>query len=159
MDEREWFRYQLEASGEALVWALEQIPDHRRLKTPPGSLGEWPAMRHLFHMYYNESQVVLPRIKRWLNESDFRPADLNEEAAWQALEDPASVTQHFREARREHVSLVDAVEPIKWEETRQIPLGTVNLSWVMTKSIQHSADHINGLLRIGLLWDHYESKG
>jgi hypothetical protein len=158
VDEREWFRYQLEASGEALVWALEQIPEERRLLPPPAPLGEWPAMHHMFHMYYNESQVVLPRIKRWIDESDFQPAQLNEEAAWQSLEDPASVTRLFRDARREHIELVDLVEPVKWAETREIPLGSVSLSWVMAKSIQHSSDHINGLLRIGLLWDHYEAK-
>ncbi len=158
MNDQFWFRKQLQASGDSLVWAIAQVPASRRSIAPPEPLGEWTALRHMFHMYYNEKHIVLPRIRRWLEESETPPGPYHEEAAWQDHEDPEDLPERFKSVREAHIALIDQFKPAAWDQIKEIHLGMVSLRWVMTKSVQHTADHLNTILRMALFWDHYEAQ-
>lgn len=157
MDERHWFRNQLEAEGDALIWAVGQVPEERRNRQPPEPLGEWSALRHAFHMSYNERHVVLPRLRLWLDTPTTEDKDFNEESAWQDLVDKDSALAMFQSTRDRHIEFLNKITDPLLDETRETTTGSVPLRWVLTKSIQHTADHINGILRIALFWDRVKS--
>jgi hypothetical protein len=43
-------------------------------------------------------------------------------------------------------------------EVRQTPWGERTLYWVVSKTLQHALEHTNNLLKIALLWEHYEAR-
>jgi hypothetical protein len=47
MDASTWFSYQLKASGEGLVWAVEQVPIERQTCIPPEGFGEWNVAQQI----------------------------------------------------------------------------------------------------------------
>jgi hypothetical protein len=67
-DPSAWFRRQLEAGCESLVWAVRQAPIDRLHASPPVKLGEWSLVRHAFHALYYEREVALPSVRHWLGE-------------------------------------------------------------------------------------------
>jgi hypothetical protein len=52
MDERGWLGNELVRSGVGFAWAMRQVPADRLGLTPPAGLGEWSALRHLFHLVW-----------------------------------------------------------------------------------------------------------
>jgi hypothetical protein len=156
MDYEPWFRNQLQATGDLLIWAFQQLPPGRQFQQPPESLGNWPAIRHIFHMYHNEQEIVLPRLWQWRGGAKPTVLNNNKEADWNTFDkrsDSQAIIDLFQSTRAEHIKLISAVPESLWEETRETTIGPVTLAWVVSKSLQHTSDHINQLLRLALFWD------
>lgn len=163
----DWFRAQLEQTGDLFVWGLEQVPVERRAVPPPGR-DEWTAARHAFHMVYYEREIALPSMRQWLGAGMPDPETLDEDAAWIAdagVREWDEVLAAFRRGRAEQIALLERVEPAAWDEPRGqtlwdrwAPAGGVTLRWAVTKTIQHTAEHLHDVLRMSLFWDYSARK-
>ena len=158
MDLNAWFRTQLATSADGLVWALAQIPVERYGSCPPAPhyLGTWPPARHLWHVLHYERCLVIPSMRQWTDgiampQDDWADDDATWEAAWAAgLNDLPS---QFQAIREEQLQLLDAMRSADWQCVRPTLWGDKPLTMVVTKTYQHTFEHCDTLLRMGLWWD------
>ncbi len=159
MDLSHWFSTQLNASAEGFLWAVEQVPVERRLVTPPAGLGEWNVVRHAFHMTHYEQLIALPSMQLWLGEPrSLTDIEYDDEAAWGTGKHLDSILEDFRAVRGEQILLLQQYKEESWEETRSTVWGDVTLTWVVSKTYQHTNEHINDVLRIALFWESYQRR-
>jgi len=152
----EWFHEQLQSSANGFVWGTEQVPEARRYTQPPTGLGEWTVARHVFHLYYYEKTIALPSMKQWLGESMPEGEDSDEDIAWGKSQDTVEILlDKFSAVRAEQIALLPNLDDTVWNTTREAVWGPVTLLWVVSKTYQHTAEHINDVMRIGLFWDSY----
>jgi hypothetical protein len=151
-----WFKTHLGGSAEAFAWAARDVPEERRLAAPPPGLGEWSAARHVFHLVVYESAIAQPSMRQWLGEPAPDLAGMSEELAWQSVpRDYEAMLDAFRVVRGEQLDLLDAFSPDGWQEIRRTIWGDVSLHWVVSKTYQHTAEHISDVMRIALFWDSF----
>ncbi len=161
MSDSDFFAEQLRATMRQLLWAAEQIPEERRFLRPPSPKAEWSAAREVFHLALYEREVALPSMLLWLGgpavtDSSF----LHEDEVWvaegQELSYPA-LLQRLKDAREEQIALLPALAG-RWDERQETVwsypgLPPVTLRWVVSKTLQHSAEHVSALLKLTLFWD------
>ncbi len=150
-----WFRYQLQASADGFIWALEELPSARRDVRPPDTawLGEWTAARHLFHMVTYEEHLALPSVRQWLGAPAPAFDEEAEEQTWGRGQAVEGLVARFRSARAAQIALLPALDARAWEETRPSVWGPMTLRWVVAKTYQHTTDHTSALLQLALFWD------
>ena len=153
----EWFRYQLRASGDGLLWAYAQIQPtlHEQVPPEPDYLGTWQPARHVWHITEYERCVVLPSMKQWLTNADVSAEDWpDDDAAWSAVKDRTmdSLAQAFRAIREEQIQLLDKLDGVDWNLPRDTLWGKQPLMMVVTKTFQHTYEHGDTLMRMGLWW-------
>lgn len=154
----EWFHDQLQSSATGFVWGTEQVLEARRYVPPPKGLGEWTVARHVFHLWYYEQTIALPSMQQWLGASIPFLDDKDEDIDWgktQETETVESLLEKFKVVRAEQIALLPKFDGIAWNATREAVWGPVTLLWVVSKTYQHTAEHINDVMRIGLFWDAY----
>ena len=149
----EHFRGQLRQGLESFTWAVLQLPEPRRSALPPRSLGEWSAARHLFHLCFYEQHLALPALRWWTGGPVPDGAIAPEDAAWERAEAPERLLEQFAALREQQLTLLSAVEPSAWNERRVTVWGPVTLTWVMTKTVQHTHEHTHDVLSLALFWD------
>ena len=153
-----WFRYQLQASADGFEWAFSQIPPSLREKLPPAPpyLGTWPPARHVWHVAEYERCLAIPSMCQWLGGS-IPPYD-----AWQDDDEPwakvqkrgfEDLTSAFRHVRQQQIELLDQLATSDWSAPRETLWGLKPLSMVVTKTFQHTYEHGDTLLRMGLWWE------
>jgi hypothetical protein len=159
MDLSKWFHDQLQSSLQGFIWAIEQMPAGRRYKRPPYLLGEWSAARHAFHLMHYERTFALPSMKQWLGEPIPEILGPSEDIVWMrdfARGDQAALDgllAQFREVRGAQVELLPEFDGNIWEKPLVTHWGTKPLRWVVTKTYQHTAEHIHDVLSMALFWD------
>jgi hypothetical protein len=153
MNLSEWFQSQLQASAEGFVWSLAQVPQQRRYIRPPALLGEWSAARHAFHLLFYEQTIALPSMRQWLDSPLPSAVGLDEDAAWAAHMDLDTISAQFSEIRAEQIAWLPRFDESLWNERRVTVWGAVSLRWVVTKTYQHTAEHIHDVLTLALFWD------
>ncbi len=159
MDLSEWFHQQLQSSAEGFIWGVEQVPAPRRTLQPPAGLGEWTAARHVFHLLFYEQNLALPSMRQWLGDAAPSVQGLDEDAAWAANpEDLATLIAQFKQVRAGQVALLPQFTETLWNETRPALWGQVTLSWVVSKTYQHTAEHTSDVLKIALFWEVVEAR-
>ena len=152
----QWFNEQLQSSANGFVWGTEQVPEARRYPQPPKGLGEWTVARHVFHLYYYEKTIALPSMQQWMGGSMPEGEDSDEDIAWSKSQDTVeSLLEKFRAVRAEQIALLPNFDDTVWNTAREAIWGPVTLLWVVSKTYQHTAEHINDVMRIGLFWDAY----
>jgi hypothetical protein len=159
----DWFRYQLKASGDGLVWAFTQIDRVRQYHLPPDEeyMGLWSPARHVWHVTEYERYVALPSMRQWLNGS--KPTDdawNDDDTAWSAVKDckPDELIAAFRTVRDEQITFLDQLESIDWTTERETIWEYQPLWKVVTKTYQHTLEHGDTLLRMALWWDYFEKE-
>lgn len=152
----QWFYEQLRASADGFVWGTEQIPEARRYSQPPKGLGEWTVARHVFHLWYYEQTIALPSMQQWLGGTIPLLEDAGEDIAWSKTQERVeSLLEKFKNVRAEQIALLPKFEDASWNTTCEAIWGPVTLLWVVSKTYQHTAEHTNDVMRIGLFWDRY----
>jgi hypothetical protein len=153
MDLTKWFHEHLQASADGFVWGALQVPVARRNVRPPEALGEWTASRHVFHMLFYDQNIALPTMYQWLGKP--RPGEgIEEEVAWgEGSSDIESLLAEFKKVREEQIRLLERFDDQAWNSTRDTIWRSVPLSWVVSKTYQHTAEHTGDILRIALFWD------
>jgi hypothetical protein len=153
-----WFHYQLQASADGLLWAFSQIPTRLRDQLPPDPayLGTWTPVRHVWHITEYERCLVLPSMRQWLGEAmpddDAWPDD---DDAWAGVEDRsyAALSANFRTIRQQQIELLGQLVDVDWLAARATLWGHKPLSMIVTKTFQHTYEHGDTLLRMGLWWE------
>lgn len=153
----EWFSTRLSSSALDFAWAAGQVPADRQNKQPPRGLGEWSAARHIFHLGYYEQTIALPGMQQWLGRPMIEPKD-DEDSAWQGNELVDDLLRRFQEIRDQQIALLPGLKETDWGVVCETIWGPQTLAWVVTKTYQHTAEHISDVLRIALFWDHYAEK-
>ncbi len=155
MDLQKWFGQQLQTSGDVFAWAVDQVPGERLQASPPLSLGEWTATRHVFHMLFYEKTLALPSMNQWLGAPTPVLGSLSkaEEAAYDPSMRTSDLLTQFVEVRQQQITLLSRFPRFAWEEPRSAVWGSVTLRWVLTKTLQHTAEHTHDVLRLSLFWD------
>lgn len=154
MNTTSWFSYQLTASGEGLVWAVQQVPPARREVTPP-AMSEWSVARHLFHLLHYEQHRAIPYILQWLDRPAPDISQNDEDRAWVEEGSKLSIDQmlqSFQRLRAEQIFLLSHFSESDWSSERNIGIPAT-LRWVVTKTYQHTLDHTNSILCLSLFWD------
>ena len=152
MDLSQWFSHQLQSSAEGFAWAVEQVPVERRLLAPPRQLGDWSAVRHVFHMLFYEQTIALPSMRQWLGGPRLLVDDLDEEAEWEKGHLLEKLVADFRQVRTEQIAWLPQFDAALWHAARRTVWGAVTLRWVVTKTYQHTAEHTHDVLRLALFW-------
>jgi hypothetical protein len=154
----EWFRYQLKASADGFEWAFSQIPPALREKLPPdpGYLGTWPPVRHVWHVSEYERCLAIPAMYLWLDGP--MPPDEDwpdDDDAWAKAQARGldGLIAEFRRVRQQQIDLLDRLAAVDWNEPRETGWGLKPLSMVVTKTFQHTYEHGDTLLRMGLWWE------
>ena len=152
----QWFDEQLQVSANGFVWGTEQVPEARRYAPPPKGLGEWTVARHVFHLWFYEQTIALPSMQQWLSGTIPFLDDVDEDIAWSNAQDNVEILlEKFKAVRAEQIALLPNFDETTWNATREAVWGPVSLLWVVSKTYQHTAEHINDVMRIGLFWDAY----
>ena len=152
-----WFRLQLQTTAEGMIWAIRQLDPAYHLLLPPDPdyMGTWPPARHVWHVARYECIFALPAMKVWLGET-LAPTD-----TW-PFEDREWVTEQTRgveafigdlqAVRAEQLALLDNYSDSDWKRIETAYWGERPLTMVLTKTYQHTLEHTDTLLRMGLWW-------
>jgi hypothetical protein len=158
-----FFRTHIQSSADAFVWAALQLRPADRFSLPPepGYLGTWPAARHVWHVTGYERCLVLPAMQAWLEGAPSTALDwLDEDADWDSAQ-PLSMEcllDDFHSIRREQVALLEPLAAADWTAPRPTVWGDKSLAWIVTKTLQHTWEHGDTLLRMGLWREHIEAQ-
>jgi hypothetical protein len=154
----EWFRYQLKASADGFGWAFAQIPASRQNQLPPDPpyMGSWTAARHVWHVTEYERCLALPAMLEWLGVP--LPDDLewpDDDNAWNLAQEQGldGLIAEFWRVRQQQLDLLERLTVVDWEAPRETLWGVKPLAMVVTKTFQHTYEHGDTLLRMGLWWD------
>ncbi|MCL4543130.1 MAG: DinB family protein [Chloroflexi bacterium] len=147
MDLSRWFSDQLQGSRDVVLWAIEQLPLERVDEPPPPWLGEWSAAHHLAHLVRYEQKVVVPSMRQWLGGG---MPDVGEGGDDAAISDVVHLQAEFRAVRTDQLALLPEFGGALWKERRRTVWGDVPLRWVVGKTLQHTYDHGNTILRMTL---------
>ncbi len=175
MDLKQVLRHRLEETARILEWAIAQVPPERLLREPPHGrhpqsdkgyrdyFGDWSAYRILFHVVLYEEAYALPTMRHWLGEPNpgvdlVNPEPGVEEAAWQeGLErgaDLPALLERFRALRQEQIRVLESIPADEWDREKvDTSRGPVSAGFVVAKTVQHTLDHGNALMRNALYWD------
>ena len=163
---------QLEETAKIIDWAIKLVPKKRLLEIPPHSthpnasndvkryFGSWSAYRIFFHLIHYEETAALPNITLWLDKSQQIERCGGETEAYQeALEkrvDLETLLDRFNNIRKKQIDAINNIPDIKWTEKKpNTNWGNVSVEFIVTKSIQHTLEHGNKILRNVLFWDSY----
>ena len=153
-----WFRYQLKASADGFEWAYSRIPSAflEQLPPDPGYLGTWSPSRHVWHVTEYERCLALPAMSAWIQGADSAEIDWpDDDDAWASVRErgAAQLIAQFRGIRQQQIALLDQLAAVDWDEPRETLWGLKPLSMVVTKTFQHTYEHGDTLLRMGLWWE------
>lgn len=153
-----WFRDQLRTSGDAFVWAIEQVDPSLHRAIPPAEqaryLGEWPPLRHVWHVAYYERCLVLPMMRAFAGGAPLSDEPCPDWENWSAYAG-RTVEEHvaeFRAVRAELIAQLDDLVDADWTTPLETGWGHRPLAMVHTKTLQHTFEHTNTLLLMALWW-------
>jgi hypothetical protein len=143
----------LDSTLEDLRWALAQVPPEREARRPPPALGEWSVRRHLYHLWFYEHHIALPQMRYALGlQGPLLPGEVpDEDLAWPREIPAARWLERLEAVRRETIALARPLPPEVW--TRPVSgtvWGTRTLAWIVTKTLQHTYEHMTTILQIAL---------
>ena len=154
-----WFRQRLQTSGEDFMWAFSRIYPalHKSLPPNPRYLGLWAPARHVWHVTEYERCIALPIMRQWLGGSPLPDDDdvwPDSDELWLAVSDQPAEAYHraFWDVRQQQIALLDSFSPASCDEKQDTGWGPKPLSMVVTKTYQHTFEHADTLLRMGLWW-------
>ena len=152
-----WFRYQLKASADGFEWAFSRIPSHLHEQLPPDPayLGTWSPARHVWHVTEYERCLALPSMIDWLKIEQIDEDWPDDDEAWAKVQDRGfdTLIANFRRVRQQQIDLLDQLKDVDWDAPRETLWGLKPLSMVVTKTFQHTYEHGDTLLRMGLWWE------
>lgn len=153
-----WFRYQLKASADGFAWAFSQIPPSflEQLPPDPEYLGTWSPARHVWHVTEYERCLAIPSMHEWIKGSISTESDWpDDDDTWAKVQERGAeeLLSNFLSVRQQQIDLLDQFATVAWSEPRETLWGRKSLSMVVTKTFQHTYEHGDTLLRMGLWWE------
>jgi hypothetical protein len=153
-----WFRSQLTASADGFIWAYAQIPAAHAEQLPPDPtyLGTWVPARHVWHVTEYERCLAIPAMQVWVQGAPSLQLDWpDDDEAWANVKDRSleTLTAQFHRIRQQQIEMLDRLAHADWTAPQPTGWGPRSLAWVVTKTFQHTYEHGDTLLRMGLWWD------
>ncbi len=146
----------LESTLKDLQWAVAQIPPEREGRCPPPALGDWSVRRILYHLWFYEHHIALPQMRYALGlQGPLHPGDVpDEDRSWPREVPAATWLDRLTEVRREALALVHSIPAEAWSRPISGTVwGTRTLAWIVTKTLQHTYEHMTTILQIALFWE------
>jgi hypothetical protein len=151
-----------------VTWALCSLPRERWAAPPPVRIGDWTALRHVRHLALNQSQQLLPAVRRALGESaDEAPimttVELDQaDAAWDAataVESAEAIVRDLGQARFELLQCLESAPDDVWQRPLDTSVATalhqdppVELDRVLLSARQQELHHLAAIWRLALNW-------
>ena len=171
MTSKDFLAKQLAETAAIIEWAINLVPENRLLEISPHKehsktddsmksyFGSWSAYRLLFHLVFYEENWALPGLKYWLD--DALPPKNNipsEEENWEKelLKgiDLESLLKRFHFVRKNQVKVINQMQDKAWVEKKiDTYWGEASAEFSVSKTIQHTFEHGNKIMRIALHWD------
>lgn len=161
-----WFQERLRTSAEDFEWAVRNVPSERWHASPPGplegfSLGEWTVARHVHHLAFYDEYIAIPTMRQWLGEPFVSLVDAAENMEHVSFEQGAPLEArlcHFRALRETQIALLAEIGDAALDEPREILWSQVTgrpipLRWAVSKTFQHTTEHVHNVLSLALFWD------
>jgi hypothetical protein len=163
MNHCEWFLSQLQTSAEGFERGFWLVSAHLRRAMPIDEkyMGRWPAARHVWHVTEYERYVALSNMRIWTGEAqpDQGPwLDDDETWAMNSNVSDQELIERFWEVRRQELEKVKQLQHVDWDACRDTGWGQKSLAWVVAKTWQHTWEHGDTLLRMGLWWEHIQEQ-
>ena len=95
-------------------------------------------------------------MNQWLGDSiPTEDAWLDDDNAWANIQNREfeELTSAFRHVRQQQIELLDQLTNTDWNTPRDTLWGYKPLSMIVTKTFQHTYEHGDTLLRMGLWWE------
>ncbi|MDQ7026196.1 MAG: hypothetical protein Q9P01_13815 [Anaerolineae bacterium] len=159
----QWFKAQHQNSLDMFVWAVQQIPEERlKLAPPAGAWFEaWSVHQQIHHLYLYE-KLILPFKRQWLpNASPTSQEDIvmlrhlwsEQERHWYKKE-ASHWLNEWCTLRKESIQLLKKYDESAWCETKETTFwGVKSLFWMYSKTLQHTLEHTDSVMKIGIFWD------
>ena len=158
-----WFRVHLQTSAEGLIWAIQQIDpaNLQRLPPRPSYLGTWPPARHIWHVSEYERCVALPSMQQWIGGPYLHDVQWpDDDVTWATVQHRplAALIADFQAIRQQQIALLEKLTAIDWQFPQATLWGHKPLAAVITKTWQHTYEHTDTLLRMGLWWQDFAAR-
>lgn len=96
-------------------------------------------------------------MRHWIGDPipPFSEHTSKEEEEWEKGVDLTNLLERFQKVREKQVEIVNEIRNEHWNEQRleYSGHGKVSAAWLVAKTIQHTFDHGDKLLRKALYWD------
>jgi hypothetical protein len=155
----DWFKAQLQNSLDVFVWAVAQIPQERINVEPTAEA--WSVQQHIHHLYSYE-KLILPFKRQWLPNADptsqediaiVRHMWSEQERHWYK-KDAAHWLTEFQTLRKETIQMLKKFDESAWDTEKETTFwGVKSLFWLYSKTLQHTLEHTDAVLKISLFWD------
>ncbi|MGE5225164.1 MAG: hypothetical protein ACM3PY_22225 [Omnitrophica WOR_2 bacterium] len=158
-----------------IQWAILKVPLQRVQESPPHGkhphsdkgfktyFGDWSALRQLFHLTFYEENYAIPAMQYFTGNPHLAgdpvfPRSEIEEKAWHdALAtgiDVFALQQRLHGLREVQLRILCEIPEDVWgRETLQTGMGLVSAEFIVMKTIQHSLEHANDILKNALYWE------
>lgn len=159
MNQFEWILAQLQSSAEGFERAFWLVPERLRREMPIDErvMGRWPAARHVWHVTEYERYVAVSNMRVWTGEEQTETgAWLDDDNAWLLNSNipDKMLIERFWVIRRQQMDRVKVLRDVDWDACGDTGWGQKSLAWVLTKTVQHTWEHGDTLMRMALWWEH-----
>lgn len=169
MVSRDFFIDQLRSTTDALEWSFF-LDESKNTEIPPFDsfskrlfpenepfgryYGTWSRTKLLFHLVHYEEHIALPSMKVWIGGEPPKEEDIpKEEDFWTDESHHTNLIQKLKKFRKEQVEVIKQLNDEQWDETKSTIWGERSIEWIVSKTIQHSFEHGNKMMRHGLFWE------
>src|ERR1051325_3876025 len=100
-----------------------------------------------------EERYVLPSMAQWLGAPPVIPEDTETglEATLSSVEEQLI---QFKRVRQAQINMLPKLDQAAWNSIQRTTFwGNVSLYWLVTKTLQHTAEHTHNILSLVLFWD------
>jgi len=152
-----------------VTWALCSLPRERWAVTPPVSLGDWPALRHVRHLALHQTHQLLPAVCQAVGASTdeaprlFSTVELDQvDAAWDAttaVQSAEAIVRDLGQARFELLQRLESAPDGLWQQPLDASVANalqqdapLELDWLLLNARQQELQHLAAIWRIALNW-------
>lgn len=153
-----WFREQLRSGADVIAWAVSQIdPSLHHVQPPPelaDYMGAWPPARHVWHLALYERCIALPSMRQFIGGPPLSDDPCPGWDDWSGASGRPidSYVTELRAIRAEQIAFLDETVEADWTTPRATVWGQQSLAMIATKTLQHTLEHGDTLLRMALWW-------
>ena len=168
------FTEMLNSTTKIIEYAVNTIPGERFNTPPPhGShpnvdeffktyFGIWSAARLLFHLAHYEHHTTVPTMNYWLGRAGLKCSEFEllepEGKAWDDVVlngiDRVFILRQFKSIRMEQIRIISKIPEVDFHRVLKTDVfGEIPFLFVVSKTIQHSLEHGNDLMKNAVHWD------
>lgn len=159
MNQSEFLIQQLQASADAFLWTVSQIPTGRYNVIPLPTFGEHSVLRLVYHLVWMERNLVVPIVRQWVTDTEFDPDPYTgslEEKTWMSNDmSMQALLEDFSARNTLQLRLIKGLNEADWHKRKRTPWGYYSLHWLTASTLQRRMESTNILLKMSLYWDIY----